>query len=165
MDFSDSKLRLTTTTWSTTLAWVIWEKRESISWPLEEQLWNSMESGLAMLRGSSRKFVELIGRDLEVRLVLIQQNFDSTIDASIASSMNKVHEISWIYLQSCSMMIPDDELGNELWFDLKKFEEKLRESLREILRSENCDVLLWNSVRVLCYILPPNHALIKINQC
>ena len=53
-----------------------------------------MESGLAMLRGSSRKFVELIGRDLEVRLVLIQQNFDSTIDASIASSMNKVHEIS-----------------------------------------------------------------------
>ena len=69
---------------------------------------------------------------LEVQLLTIQQNFDSTIDASIASSCSNVHEISWIFLQSCSMMIPDDELIQKNASCLKKIEEKLRENFERL---------------------------------
>jgi hypothetical protein len=84
-----------------------------------------------MLQSSSSKLVQVFGMEIEVQLLLIQQNFDFTIDELKLWICFKLHEITWIYLQSCSMMIPDDELGKEMWFDLKKFEEKMREKFDE----------------------------------
>ena len=76
-----------------------------------------------MLQMSSSKLVELIGRRLEVQLSLNQQNFDFTIVELQALSCFKVHEFTWILVQTCSMMIPDDELSNEYANCVKKFEE------------------------------------------
>jgi hypothetical protein len=96
-----------------------------------------MNPGLAMLQMSSSKLVELIGRRLEVQF-LNQQNFDFTIVELQALSCFKVHEFTWILVQTCSMMIPDDELSNEYANCVKKFERKVRYSRSRSENNECC---------------------------
>jgi hypothetical protein len=82
-----------------------------------------------MLKNSSRTLVWMIGGRIEVQLLLISPEFEFTIvEFKLAYALNR-HELLWIYVQSCSMMLPDDESskGNAIY--VKKFQKVLRENL------------------------------------
>ena len=80
-------------------------------------------SGLAMLQVSSRQLVQVIGREIAAQLCTILPEFGFTIVASKLAYASNRHELLWIYVQSCSMMLQKDELIKINAICLKKLKE------------------------------------------
>jgi hypothetical protein len=60
---------------------------------------------------------------------VIQPEFGFTIvEFKLAYASNR-HELLWIYVQSCSMMLPDDDSTKGNAICLKKLKENLREKV------------------------------------
>ena len=148
MDFSGSKLRIITTKRSTTFTQQFQEIRESNLWPLDEQLWNSCVSGLAMLQSSSSKLVQVFGRDLEVQWFLIRAKFDFTMDEfklqaapmCTNSCDSKSNNDQWCF--RVMNQVVDCAL---VWRNVKKIWEK---KFEEFSRSEICVCCYAETVRI-----------------
>jgi hypothetical protein len=71
--------------------------------------------------------MQVNGREIEAPLHTIQQNFWVAMDEFKLQAAPIMHEFMWFFLQTCSQMLPDDELIKKNAKCLKKFEEIVRE--------------------------------------
>ena len=76
-----------------------------------------------MLNSSSTMLVQVFGREINAQLLLNPTEFDITIVASKLAYASNRHGFSWIYVQSCSMILPDDESSKGNAIDMKKLRE------------------------------------------
>lgn len=98
-------------------------------------------TGLVMLPTSSMMLVQVFEEENSAQLCTISPNSEFTIVASSFEYASKQDQFLWIYVQSCSMMLPDDDSTKGNAICLKKFEEMVRENFErlgsrsEIMRS------------------------------
>ena len=75
----------------------------------------------------------------------------TAIDDAKLPQSSDLHEILETLLQSCSIMLEDDDSIKEIAMCMKKIEEKVREQSGENFRSGNYEVLICFSV-MLCLL-------------
>ena len=75
---------------------------------------------------------------------------------------SNLHELWWFLLQTCAIILPDDDLIDGWWIGLKKTKKVWESKFEENCRSEKSDVLMQFSVMIrLIYdvlIMFVNHA-------
>lgn len=86
-----------------------------------------------MLQISSMMLVWMIGIEIEAQLCANLPKFGITIVASSFVYASILHCFSWFHVQSCSIIPQDQESSNGNGFDVKKFEENLREFFLRVL--------------------------------
>jgi hypothetical protein len=86
------------------------------------------------------KLVQVFGKRIEVQLCTISPEFGFAMNASKLQYASMLHDFLWFFLQTCSKMLPDDELVKKSGLCLKNLKEKgERKYLVFRSRSENCD--------------------------
>ena len=132
---------------------IILRNKRFDSWPLgENRTGIGVFQALQCSNRSSKVLVKLIGWRIEAQLHEIWPEFWFAMDELKLQAAAKRHGFSWIYVQSCSMMLPNDELIKRMWSYVRKLRENFERKFQEFgSRSEKVIMVLQKQLWFVLY--------------